>query len=250
MKQAPPKPEFLRWHRRIGLMAAALVLILSLSGIALNHSTALGLDRQQITTPWLMSWYGMAPVKPATGYEAAGHRLMAAGGRIFLNGAALPHRIENVAGMVAADGALIIAGRREILVLSEGGALIERIGALPAPAVKIGLTADGRIAIATETDNVFTSDSAMLEWRPGVTAGEIRWSLPGSHSRGPLNQKVAVFEGLSLERIVLDVHSGRIMGIYGPWLMDAAALMLVLLAATGVLGWLRARNGVGGNDAV
>ncbi|MDP3677938.1 MAG: hypothetical protein Q8R23_02450, partial [Methylotenera sp.] len=44
---------------------------------------------------------------------------------------------------------------------------------------------------------------------------------------------------LPLERIVLDLHSGRIFGRYGPLLMDVAALVLIVLSFSGVWIYLR-----------
>ena len=41
--------------------------------------------------------------------------------------------------------------------------------------------------------------------------------------------------GVSAERVLLDLHSGRWLGHAGVWLMDAAAFALLLLAGTG--GW-------------
>ena len=42
--------------------------------------------------------------------------------------------------------------------------------------------------------------------------------------------------GLPLIRVLSDLHSGRIFGRYGTWLMDASAVILLLLVATGILG--------------
>jgi uncharacterized iron-regulated membrane protein len=39
--------------------------------------------------------------------------------------------------------------------------------------------------------------------------------------------------------VLLDLHSGRLLGQAGPYLMDAAAVLLGLLAASGVYSTLR-----------
>ena len=39
------------WHRRLGVIAAFFVLVLSVSGIVLNHSSELGLDRSFVDSP-------------------------------------------------------------------------------------------------------------------------------------------------------------------------------------------------------
>ena len=47
---------------------------------------------------------------------------------------------------------------------------------------------------------------------------------------------------LTLERVLLDLHSGRIMGAVGPWIMDAAAILLLVLALTGIWMWTALRR--------
>jgi hypothetical protein len=46
-------------------------------------------------------------------------------------------------------------------------------------------------------------------------------------------------EGLPLERIVLDLHSGRLIGKMGVYLMDSAAVLMIVLTITGLAIWIR-----------
>jgi uncharacterized iron-regulated membrane protein len=45
--------------------------------------------------------------------------------------------------------------------------------------------------------------------------------------------------GLTLERLILDLHSGRIFGAYGIYVMDAAAIVLLWLSGSGLWVWWR-----------
>jgi uncharacterized iron-regulated membrane protein len=45
--------------------------------------------------------------------------------------------------------------------------------------------------------------------------------------------------GLSAERVMLDLHSGRILGRAGVYLVDAAAIVFLLLAVSGTWLWAR-----------
>lgn len=250
MKKSMHKSAVMIWHQRIGAVAAALVVVLALSGLALNHSTALGLNRQHLNMSWLMRWYGLAQDETGLAYQAGEHWVMGIKGGIYLDGELLPHRLKDLAGAVATDQMLIVAGRNEILLLAQDGALIERIAALPGPVLQLGLTQDRRIAIATPQERIFSSGAEMLDWRPDV-AGGAQWSQPVNSPEHLLSRASADLPGVSLERLLLDVHSGRILGQYGPWLMDGAAVLLLGLAASGIYGWLNARNanGNGNGDA-
>ncbi len=49
----------LRWHWRIGLISAIFLLIIALTGLALNHARLLGLHHIYIDTDWVMALYNM-----------------------------------------------------------------------------------------------------------------------------------------------------------------------------------------------
>jgi uncharacterized iron-regulated membrane protein len=53
--------------------------------------------------------------------------------------------------------------------------------------------------------------------------------------------------GLSLERVILDLHSGKILTRAGPVLMDAVGVILIALSVIGLLMWSR-RNGNGNGN--
>ena len=48
------------WHYRIGLVLAFFLLILLVTGIALNHNADLNLHHISLDWQWLRDWYGMA----------------------------------------------------------------------------------------------------------------------------------------------------------------------------------------------
>jgi len=56
-----------RWHGRIGVLAAAFFLFLAVTGIALNHAAALGLNAYRMHATWLARWSGIAAESPVQG---------------------------------------------------------------------------------------------------------------------------------------------------------------------------------------
>lgn len=251
MKAGRRGSALLRWHRRIGLVAAALVVILALSGVALNHTTALGLDRQAVTAPWLLEWLGAESKAEMHGYKVGQHQVTVLEDRVFFDGAMIAQRLDGIVGAVETANAIAVAGRTEILLLAENGDLIERISALPTPITGIGVTPDGRLAVAIAPDLVFTADASLLQWQQ-VRDSRIDWTTTSLIPDAIGKQVLQAYGGadVSMERIILEVHSGRIFGSYGPWLMDGAAILLLLLAVTGMIGWSRSRNGNGANDTL
>jgi len=46
-------------------------------------------------------------------------------------------------------------------------------------------------------------------------------------------------QGLTVERVLLDLHSGRILAAAGVWLMDVVAVCMIVLALSGLILSLR-----------
>jgi uncharacterized iron-regulated membrane protein len=50
---------FYRWHRRIGVVATLFIILLSITGILLNHNAQLSLHKVNIESPWLLELYNI-----------------------------------------------------------------------------------------------------------------------------------------------------------------------------------------------
>ena len=250
-KQPRSKPNrFLaRWHRRIGLTAALLVLVLSVTGILLNHSDQLGLDAAPVQSDVLLSAYDIdAP--ELTGFSLGDNWLSHAGGNhLYLNDRELTYCAGQLAGAVAYRDNWIVACGDELLLLTASGELIERIGAsygLPQPVSQLGLLKNNGQNDALFMQNGVNSyrlDVEQLSWDI-ETEQQVEWStptaLPEQYSAALLNQHLG--QEITWERFVLDLHSGRLFGSWGPWLMDAAALIMVLLSLSGFYMWWQKRR--------
>jgi hypothetical protein len=90
---------------------------------------------------------------------------------------------------------------------------------------------------------VATADDLLDEWRP-EDATAIAWSAPSQLSAAALKTISRQFRGsgLTLERVILDIHAGRVFGSAGRWLADAAASVFILLALTGIWMWAGTRR--------
>jgi len=63
-KRQRKKKPLLIWHRYLGLASALFVIILSITGILLNHTESLRLDERPVAQRWLLNIYGIAAVEP------------------------------------------------------------------------------------------------------------------------------------------------------------------------------------------
>ena len=57
--QLPRKRTLLAWHRWMGIASAAFLVVLSLTGLVLNHSEFLRLDQIHIRSGLILKRYGI-----------------------------------------------------------------------------------------------------------------------------------------------------------------------------------------------
>ncbi len=232
-----PSRILLRWHRRLGETIAVLLLVACTTGLLLNHTEGLNLRDLKIKAPWLLDWYGMQPENHPISYQTGTDTLSSLEGTLYYNGTPLIDS-DSLIGTATTPDLYCAASTSELLLLSTDGQLIERLNtaSLPHPTlVGIGLDHSKSIIINTP-QGLYTKDADFIEWTPAENPGPITWSTPIPTSP-ILNDAILTAyrgQGLSLYRIILDIHSGRFFGSWGPWLTDFTAIGLLLLTASGL----------------
>jgi uncharacterized iron-regulated membrane protein len=232
------------WHRYFGLATALFVVVLSVTGLALNHTESLQLDARHVQSDTLLDWYGIKAPDTIVSYHAGTHAISQLGNQLYLDLQPVPAAEGRLAGAVEfAD--LIVAGLEEgLLLFTAGGELIEQLGTaagVPAGIQAVGTTATGKLVIKTAQGNYQTNEN-FIAWA-AATASDVAWAVAAPPEEGLARALRDTWRGsgLSLERVLLDVHSGRILGEGGVWLVDAAALLFLLLAGSGLWLWGRRR---------
>ncbi len=229
------------WHRRIGLSTIVLVIILAITGIMLNHTEALKLDESHIESSSLLNWYGLEPKGEITSYKIKSHIISSWDGQLFFNEMVLTNGQKNLHGAASTDQFIIVAFDKEIFLLTQQGEVIER---LAAPKIfsnikRLGLK-NKRAVIETTKSLYYMADEQILDWHAISNEG-IKWSTKIHLNKQQTDKLKKAFRGngLTLERVILDLHSGRIFGRYGVYLMDIAAIALLWLSLSGLWIWWR-----------
>ena len=233
------------WHRILGLWAAVFVLILSVTGIMLNHTERLQLDHTYVEQDWLLDWYGIKADIRVVHYRVGEHTLTQAGELLYFNRKPLLKDPARLVGAVRAGPVFFIALSDKALLLTGKGKLIEKMGAstgLPTGIMAAGHDQSGRLLIKTAR-GTFQADKALLKWRQKALTG-ISWSKPARLDP----RQLASYEQLSRQRVLkwqqvmLDLHSGRLFGKTGVLIMDFSAILLILLAVSGFYLWLQGKK--------
>jgi hypothetical protein len=238
---------FWTWHRRVGIVAALLVLVLSFTGIALNHTERLRLDERHVGWGWLLDWYGIDIPTEAVSFPLAPGRLSLLGDRLYLDQQFVPGLYDELVGAVSVDGMIVAVVDGDVLVLTRGGQIVDRLGGengVPAAIDAVARRQDGSTLLRA-ADGVYLTDQDLLVWtKLEADPGGVVWAEPAQAGDVLIDDMRRDYKGriLSVERVLLDLHSGRIFGFAGPYLMDAAAVLLILLALTGSWLWLGRRG--------
>ncbi len=230
------------WHRWAGLSVALFVVVLCITGILLNHSGALGLAQRFIASEWLLDLYDIAPAESPVSYAVGEHHITRVGPRIYFDNKELPERSAGLLGAVLLQDQIVAALSDRLLILTPEGQTIEVLReaeGVPLDMNRIGIATDGRLAIGAGRGLLFP-DLDSLGWEQGE-AVNVNWA----ESAPPPAKLTATLlrdfrrDALTLERVLLDIHSGRIVNRFGVWFMDMIALALISLVLSGLWIWYR-----------
>lgn len=235
-----------RLHRSFGVGAAVFVFFMVLSGLAINHSNGFGLDKRHVSQPFLLGWYGLGSPETILSFAVGNDWLSFAGSQLYLNDKFVATSSIGK-GAVSSRDLVIAAANDEILLLDHDGNLVERlpwssIGS--APIESIGLHANSIVSVKS-AGQVWLADTELLNWRrdKDATANPL-WSLsePAPDDIQQAITRLYRGDGLNLERVLLDLHSGRIFGPIGVFIYDLLALAIGFLSISGLILWFRSRR--------
>lgn len=247
-KTRQPLTALLRkWHQRIGLTAAVFVLWLGASGTVLSRSDQLGFDAMRLKWDWLTAWYGLSAEPPRMGFEADGHWMAATKESTLLDAREVEPRIPPPIGLVTLEGAggrqLVIGTADSLVITSPAGDRVDELRApiLPVSALRrIGLAADGGIAV--QDFDAYESRDGGISWTP-VLPQSVSWSQPKPL---PSEQRKAIEQfarpSVLVEQVLIDLHSGRLFGPVGAWIITLVGLLALLLSISGVWSWWRIKQ--------
>ncbi|MCX7070333.1 MAG: PepSY domain-containing protein [Gammaproteobacteria bacterium] len=247
-KTRQPLTALLRkWHQRIGLTAAVFVLWLGASGTILSRSDQLGFDAMRLNWNWLTAWYGLNAEPPRMGFEAAGHWMAATKENTLLDAREVEPRIAPPIGLVTLHGPtgtqLVIGTADSLVITSPDGARVDELRApiLPVSSLRrIGRTTDGGIAV--QDFDAYESRDGGISWTP-VLPQSVSWSQPKPL---PSEQRKAIEQfarpSVLVEQVLIDLHSGRLFGPIGAWIITLVGLLALLLSISGVWSWWRIKQ--------
>ena len=235
-----------RWHRYLGLTTALFLVMLSVTGILLNHTEELKLAKRYVQSEWILNIYGIKTPSIAAAFPVDDDVIWISSisNKLYLNQHLIPGSYEKLGGAVnMQQGFIVILIGEQILLITPKGEVIERLTTtegLPTGISLLALTTDKQL-IAQTASGLYKPDDDFMTWEKVADNPKLQWIKPQSP---PLNLQQALITQVSeqiipVERLLLDLHSGRLFGIWGVYFMDLVAILILILASTGLFMWLQ-----------
>jgi hypothetical protein len=239
--------KFLRvlrpWHRRLGLASALFILLLVFTGVAINHSDDFGLDQTPVTQLWLLDYYGIPAPKHVATFSVldtpnlpALHvtdNLLWQGKRVIFEGTQTLISASYVTNMLVAIDA------QQLYLFDTSGHLQETQNSstgLPTDLLAL-VVVDNRVWLNTDA-GVYQADEQLIDWQLTVPIKSLSWLIPNLQVDAEFIQH-ARSAHLNWQRVMLDLHSGRLFGSLTVWLWDLFALALLLVSLSGFWIWYK-----------
>lgn len=237
---SPPRPAVRAGHRLLGLIGAVFLIVLVITGIATQHPTALGLDQRYVQSRSLLAWYGISAPDIAVMYVDQSIDYAQLEDRIYRGQRQLDEVEGELRGVASVTGVSLVATSRGVWLYDAHARFIDRFDP---PGVPLRIGTNDHAALLETSQGTFLADADLLSWS-AADAPLANWvsATQPTEAQTHTLQNRYLDEVLSWERLLIDLHSGRLFGGLGPYVVDAAALVLLLAAITGLLLAARSRR--------
>ena len=237
-----------KWHRRLGISAAVFILLLSVSGIALNHSDQFEFPQTHVDSDFITSLYGLKDPDTIQAFAINDTFLIGVDEQLWLGD---NHIIDDAGYLKSAvffNGVIVAIVDEQLLLLSASGEIIEKMNSfagVPENISQLAVSLDGSKTVdliwMKSPNQLFVSDEQLLQWDLVEADFTLDWAMPVQLSTVQQQHISKNFRSLLItwERVILDFHSGRIFGVMGPLFSDLVALLLILLSISGISMWVR-----------
>jgi hypothetical protein len=234
-----------KWHRRIGIVSALFVIMLVITGLMLNHTGTLGLKQKFVQNSFLLHVYNINPKQAPISFRAGKHWVSKVGERIYFDHTEIIENVDQLIGVVIISDEIIIAYDGRLKLVNQQGGIIEQLGGsegVPAGMRAVGVSNTGLLVIRGSHGD-YLVDLHMLDWHEESHIDAV-WATSENPPDELLTELLQQYrgKGLPYERIVQDIHSGRILGIWGVLIVDAASILFFLLAISGVWMWCKTNS--------
>jgi len=233
--------KLLNLHKYIGIVSVVVIIMLVITGILLNHTQSLSLDQQNTSNKALNNWYGIKIPQAKKGFKNKNTWFSVVSQTLYINQNKVNHvKLESLKAVEKLPFGWLVVGKHKLVLLTDQAELIDIIK-LDIEVVSTYSQRQNLILklkdgvfyqLATPYENL-TKIEYSAEDKETLLLSELPTKIKNEINQH-LNQG-----GLTLERVILDIHSGRFFGKFGVYIIDFFSLLFLILSLTGFLIYLK-----------
>ena len=221
-------------HRNLGIFLVFFLVLISVTGMLLNHTDALNLNHHSVPA-FVAARYYSDNSGGLTGFESAGDYFYTFGGELHINRQVVAS-CRQIEGAIRLKNLSIVLCDGELNLFTSDRQLIETMGAvMGVPDDLVGISVLEDQLVLRNVDNVYSFDIETLAL--DLIANTVQtWP-----ERQVIPSELLLAESISWQQFILDLHSGVFVGSMGKWLSDLVALFVIAMAISGLSMWRNPR---------
>ncbi len=217
------------------------VLVLVATGIPLQFTEQLQLGRAEVGVNWLQSSYGI--VAPESLLVSA--QVSQIGGVVLIADRVIDSdymRAGNLVGSTTHESATSVAFENAFFLVPLDSTMPIEVTTPPERILRFGTVADALVIDTAQ--GIYASNDLGASWQSSASPllSQASWHGATRKQADPASRERYRASRLSWERVLTDMHSGRLFGQPGEWVMNIASIVLILLAMTGLVMWVIPRK--------
>ncbi|MBM7073857.1 PepSY-associated TM helix domain-containing protein [Shewanella sp. 202IG2-18] len=231
------------WHRRLGVCCALFIIIITVSGIAINHSQSLNLAKTPVTQGWLLDHYNITSPKRVYTSDEPGFKLTFLDNLLWLNRKLVLKTDSSITNVFQYKKFFAVVTSKQLYLLNLSGQLQEQQDSstgLPIPVKDIGIDDNSRLWIRSAHAD-YVADEDLIDWSISQSRPAIDWQKPKISSHQSDYQLARSFH-LNWQRVIQDLHSGRLFGIAGTFFWDLVGVILLFLSISGLIIFMKQKK--------
>lgn len=235
------KVSLISLHKKLGLSSMIIIFILVITGLLLNHTEELSLDKKKAGSSLLNSWYGIKVPKASEGLKYDLDWVAQVADKLFIEEKQVKGLIiDELLGAKKSPFGWLVATNNSLILISHKAELIDIVHShLP---IKHSFLYQQKMFLKLQ-DNKYYQFPPPYEKLQHIdfteTDIEQQYFMPLPYRVKSMINKQLQKEGLTLERVVLDIHSGRFFGKFGVYVVDFFSVLFLMLSITGLWMFLK-----------
>jgi hypothetical protein len=208
-----------------------------MTGVVLNHASHLEIRDIKIHHPLLNKIYGLPETDSYSYSVGANNKFTYQNPDVLLGNHIIGKCPKKLAGGAIKSRFIVIACENNLQLLDKDFRLIEiyqRFSGLPGDIVSMAKGESDQIFIKTKT-GTYIFDIEQDLFSPAIYHGD--FITPEKNTK---MSEARNHNSITLDKLLLDIHSGRISGSLSLWLWDLVSICLVYLSLSGV--WMHIKR--------